>query len=81
MTVEWALQRLRELRENPRVLIQELSGVKVPHMELSDLLAVIFNWVSVPIKLDELVALVADLLELALRARAGDIDHPRRELI
>jgi len=56
--------RLRELRENPRVLIQELSGVKVPYMELSDLLPVIFNWVSVPIKLDELVAVVGDLLEI-----------------
>lgn len=60
--------RLRELRENPQAVVQKLSGVEVSRTELSELLPVIFNWLSIPIKLDDLVPVVADLLGVKDRA-------------
>jgi RNA polymerase sigma factor (sigma-70 family) len=75
------LNRLRELRENPEAFIQELSGAEVPLTQLSDLLPVIFNGLTVPIKLDELVAIVADLLGVKDRQiETAEIDASQHEV-
>lgn len=72
--------RLRELRENPRAFLEKLSGGQVPLTNLSDLLPLIFNGLSVPIKLDELVAVVADLLAVKDRPiETTEVDSSKAE--
>jgi hypothetical protein len=62
------IARLRELRENPAAVVQNLrGGAEVPPAELSELLSMILNWLKVSIKLEQLVTVVADLLDVTER--------------
>ena len=56
--------RLRELLENPRAVTQKLSGFEVSPTELAPLVTALLNWLNTSVKLDELTAVVAEVLDV-----------------
>lgn len=54
--------RLQQLRDHPQTFAQDaLGGEDARRMSLADVVAAIFDWVSQPVALDDLVGVIADL--------------------
>jgi hypothetical protein len=79
---DYSMSRLELLRNDPRAFEHAALPCHNPRqMSPADLLAALFNWVQTPLKLDDVIATIADLLcirDQVAETNLGNDDKPGR---